>query len=110
MALTIDQMLEKIGEFYKFQWLLLGIFGYTVLALGSYPIMIVTFITAEPDWECVKGYNTSVCNFTKPIGLTSDDYNTRCDMPRDAWRFVGGFTSTVTEVSFLVVKPVKAFC
>ncbi|XP_028398773.1 solute carrier family 22 member 5-like [Dendronephthya gigantea] len=104
MALTVDQMLEKIGEFYKFQWLLLGIFGYAVFALDALPIMIVTFITAEPQWECVGGYNTSVCNFTKPIGLTSDDYEARCDMPRDAWRYVDGFTSTVTEYDLVCEK------
>ena len=99
MALTIDQMLVKIGEFDKFQKLLLGLFGYTVFALGGFPVMIVTFITAEPDWECVKGYgNNSICNFTESIGLTHDDYKARCDMPRDAWKYVGGFTSTVTEV------------
>ena len=98
MVLTIDQILEKIGEFHKFQKLLLGLFGYNVFALGGFPVMIVTFITAEPNWECVKGYNGSVCNFTEPIGLTHDDYKSRCDMPREAWKYVDGFTSTVTEV------------
>lgn len=98
MTLTVDQVLEKIGEFNKFQWILLGIFGYSVFAIGAFPIMIVTFITAEPDWQCVKGYNSSICNFTTSIGLTSDDYKARCDMPREAWTYVDGFTSTVTEV------------
>jgi hypothetical protein len=96
MALTVDQMLEKIGEFDRFQWLLLGIFGYGVFAIAGFPTMIVSFITAEPDWKCVS--NSSICNFTEPIGLTSDDYKARCDMPREAWTYVDGFTSTVTEV------------
>ena len=100
MALTIDQMLEKIGEFHKYQWLLLGMFGYTVFAIAGFPVMIVTFITAEPDWERAKGYNRSICNFTEPIGLTHDDYKARCDMPREAWKYVDGFTSTVIEVEY----------
>ena len=102
MALTVDQTLEKIGEFDKFQWLLLGIFGYSVFALGGLPTMIVSFITAEPDWECVS--NSSFCNFTEPIGLTSDDYKARCDMPREAWTYVDGFTSTVTEYDLVCEK------
>lgn len=111
MVLTIDQILEKIGEFHKFQKLLLGLFGYTVFALGGFPVMIVTFITAEPNWECVKGYNGSYCNFTEPIGLTHDDYKARCDMPREAWKYVDGFTSTVTEVKFLrVIKARGHVC
>ena len=96
--LTIDQVLDKIGEFDKFQWLMLAIFGYAEFALGGFSVMIVTFITAEPNWQCVKGYNSSICNFTKSIGLTSKHYKDRCDMPREAWTYVEGFTSTVTEV------------
>jgi hypothetical protein len=98
MALTVDQFLEKIGSFNQYQWILLGIFGYVMIIGMTFPTLIVTFITAEPDWMCVESYNSSVCNFTEPVGLYSDNYEARCDMPREAWKFVDHFTSTVTEV------------
>ena len=98
MAVTVDQMLEKIGSFQRYQWMLLSIFGYVMIVASGFPIMIVTFITAEPDWICVKGYNNSVCSFTEPITLTGKNYNARCSMPREAWTYVKGFTSVVTEV------------
>ena len=98
MAVTVDQMLEKIGSFQKYQWMLLCICGYVLMTLDTFQTMIVTFITAEPDWICVKGYHNSVCNFTEPITLTSKNYNARCSIPREAWTYVDDFTSTVTEV------------
>ena len=99
MAISVDDVFKKIGEFRQYQWLLLNIFGYSMLTLVMFPIMIVTFITAEPDWKCVDGYkNNTVCRFNKSITLTSDDYKERCKMPREAWTFVDGFTSVVTEV------------
>ncbi|CAB4036206.1 Hypothetical predicted protein, partial [Paramuricea clavata] len=97
MALTTDEIFEKIGSFGRYQFMLLGMFGYVGIATLAPQIMIVTFITAEPDWMCVKAYNNSICNFTEPIGLTSDNYEARCDMPREAWKYVDGFTSVVTE-------------
>lgn len=98
MLLTVDDVLERIGGYEKYQKLLLLMFGYVAIALDCFPTMIVTFITAEPDWMCVQG-NNSMCNFTQPITLTSDDYTARCYLPRKDWTYVAGFTSTVTEVS-----------
>jgi hypothetical protein len=99
MGYTIDDVFIKIGEFRQYQWYILTIFGYALLSLAAFPVMIVTFITAEPDWKCVDGYmNNTVCRFNKSITLTSDNYNARCKMPREAWTFVDDFTSTVTEV------------
>ena len=100
MATTIDEVFLKIGEFCQYQWFLLVIFGYVTLFLTAFSTMIVSFITAEPDWKCVDGYmNNTVCRFNKSITLTSDDYKARCKMPREAWTFVDDFTSAVTEVS-----------
>ncbi|CAB3983634.1 organic cation transporter -like [Paramuricea clavata] len=96
MSLTVDDVLEQIGGYEKYQILLLFMFGYVAITLDSFPTMIVTFITAEPDWVCVQG-NNSMCNFTQAITLTSDDYMARCDMPREDWTYVADFTSTVTE-------------
>ncbi|XP_046846067.1 solute carrier family 22 member 16-like [Xenia sp. Carnegie-2017] len=106
MTLSIDEVFQEIGEFHKFQWLMLTIIGYTVFATGTFPVMIVTFITAEPNWQCVKGYNSSICNFNESIGLTSKYYKDRCDMPREAWTYVEGFTSTVTEYDLVCDKSI----
>ena len=98
MTLTADDVLEQIGGYEKYQILLLFMFGYVAITLDSFPTMIVTFITAEPDWVCVEGNNTK-CNFTQAITLTSKEYMERCDMPRENWTYVDDFTSTVTEVN-----------
>lgn len=96
--MSIDGILENIGEFGRFQWFLIGICGYTAYTVGAFATMSVAFATAEPDWVCAKGYNSSICNFTEPITLTSKHYKARCDMPREAWALKEDFTSTVTEV------------
>ena len=98
MALTIDTIFKTIGEFRQYQWYVLSLMGYCLLA-GTFNGMIVVFTTAEPDWKCVDGYmNNTICRFNKSITLTSDDYKARCEMPREAWTFVDDFTSSVTEV------------
>ena len=99
MASSVDDIFQQIGEFRKYQWFLMTIFGYITLPIASFPVMIVAFITAEPDWKCVDGYlNNTACRFNTSIKLTSDDYKARCKLPREAWTFVDDFTSTVTEV------------
>ena len=99
MAVSIDAIFLKIGAFHQYQWYFLTIIGYGMVALAAFPIMIVSFITAEPDWKCVDGYmNNTVCRFNTTITLTGDDYKARCKMPREAWTFVDDFTSVVTEV------------
>ena len=106
MAVTIDDVFIKIGQFRQYQWYLLIIVGYATLSTGAFSAMIVAFITAEPDWKCVDGYmNNNVCRFNKSISLTSDDYKARCNMPREAWTFVDDFTSTVTEVRTFTIFP-----
>ena len=99
MAVTMDEVFKKIGEFRQYQWYILIFQGYFFITVGAFNSIIVSFITAEPDWKCVDGYmNNTVCRFNKSITLTSDDYKSRCKMPREAWTFVDDFTSIVTEV------------
>ena len=96
---TIDDVFKRIGEFREYQWYILTLVGYSYLSIGAFSFMIVSFITAEPDWKCVEGYkNNTVCRFNNTITLTSVDYKARCKMPREAWTFVDDFTSVVTEV------------
>ncbi|CAB4025881.1 Hypothetical predicted protein, partial [Paramuricea clavata] len=98
MAVSIDEILKKIGEFRQYQWYTLTLMGYCFLTAAAFNGMIVAFITAEPEWKCVDEYmNNTVCRFNKSITLTSDNYKARCKMPREAWTFVDDFTSIVTE-------------
>ena len=107
MAQTIDETFKKIGEFRQYQWFILVLLGNFLLTSGAFTGMVVAFITAEPDWKCVDGYmNNTVCRFNTSITLTSDDYNARCKMPRDAWTFVDDFTSIVTEYDLVCDKSI----
>ena len=97
MAVTVDEVLNQIGGYGKYQILMLQLVGFIDFGLSSFNVMIITFIAGEPTWECVS--NSTVCNITGAVDTTSDDYNARCDMPRSEWKFSDTYTSTVTEVS-----------
>ena len=100
MAVTVDEVLNEIGGYGKYQILMLQMVGFIEFGLASFNVMIITFIAGEPTWECVS--NSTVCNITGIVDTTSDDYKVRCDMPRSEWKFSDTFTSTVTEVSKLI--------
>ena len=100
--MNVDDVLKNIGEFGKYQWMLSAIDLY-IGFVSACSIMIVSFLTAEPDWICVKADNSSICNFTEAITLTSEHYKSRCDMPREVWSYVEGFTSVVTEVNVFLI-------
>ena len=94
---SVDQVLEEIGGYGKYQILILQIIGFIDFALVALNLSMIAFIAGEPTWECVS--NSTVCNLTGTIDTTSDDYSARCNMPRSEWKFSNTFTSTVTEVS-----------
>ena len=53
MALTVDQVFDKIGSFGRYQLLLLlGCNGLVFLWFG-FPVLIITLITPDPGWKCV---------------------------------------------------------
>ena len=96
MAVTVDEVLNQIGGYGKYQILMLQFVGFIEFGLSSFNVMIITFIAGEPTWECVS--NSTVCNMTGTIDTTSDDYKARCDMPRSEWKFSDTYTSVVSEV------------
>ena len=99
MGLTVDQVFNKIGSFGKYQkLLLLGCNGLVFFWFG-FPVLIMTFLTADPGWKCV--HNSSFCHFNKTMAASNKD---RCKMPRSEWEYSNDFTSVVTEV-----KPIIAF-
>ena len=105
MVVTVDEVLNQIGGYGKYQILMLQLAGFIEFGLVAFNVMIITFIAGEPTWECVS--NSTVCNITGAVGTTSDDYKARCDMPRSEWKFSDTYTSTVTEVGKTAVKMHK---
>lgn len=95
MALTVDQVLERIGSLGFYQIRLIFILGYIEWFNITFQVLVPTFIAAEPNWLCVA--NHSSCNLTGEFKPGDKLYNERCDMPRDAWKFADGFTSVVTQ-------------
>jgi hypothetical protein len=101
MALTVDEVLNQIGGYGKYQILMLQLVGFIEFGLAAFNVMIITFIAGEPTWECVS--NSTICKLNGTIDTTSDDYNARCDMPRSEWKFSDTYTSVVSEVGKICV-------
>ena len=95
MALTVDEVLEKIESMGLYQIRLIFILSYIEWFNITFQVMVPTFISAEPKWMCVPHVNNTACNFTGEF--TALDKR-RCDMPREAWTFTDDFTSVVTQV------------
>ncbi|RMX48945.1 hypothetical protein pdam_00008289 [Pocillopora damicornis] len=104
MALTADEVLIKIGSFGRYQFRLLifaNVLGFFWLA---WPMLINTFITAEPGWRCVA--NSTECQMDGIVYTEDDNYNLRCNMSRTAWEFVGEYTSVVTQFDLVCDKAI----
>lgn len=106
MALTVDEMLEKIGSMGLYQIRLIFILSYIEWFNITFQVMVPTFISAEPKWMCVPQVNNTACNFTGEF--TAVDKR-RCDMPREAWTFTDDFTSVVTRVCSLLNVQYRRF-
>jgi hypothetical protein len=96
--LTVDQVIEKIGSFGRYQIRLFAIMGFMKIFGDGFQIMIPTFLSSEPPWKCVE--NSTVCNVTGgSISLGNELYSLRCGLPRSEWEFdTSEFTSIVSEV------------
>ena len=105
MALTADQVFEKIGSFGRYQLYILIICNILEWFWFGWPVLLMTFIAAEPKWRCVgnQGNNSSNSSLECPLNGTmspsSKNYSFRCNISRDSWEFVDDFTSVVTQVS-----------
>ena len=126
MGLTADQVFDKIGSFSRFQLLILFFFNILGWFWFGWPVLLMTFIAAEPKWRCINrgkaifngisvsnasavinasgGLNGSVstllCPLNEPVGPGDKDYSLRCEIPRNLWEFEDTFTSVVTQVRF----------
>lgn len=107
MGLTIDDVMEKIGSYSRYQHRLLLICGFMKIFGDGFQIMIPTFLSAEPPWRCKE--NSSACNLTGIFKPGDKNYTFRCSIPRDEWEFdTSQFNSVVAEVKFIFLSP-RAF-
>lgn len=104
MALTADEVLEKVGSFGWFQKRLLILFNLLTALLFGWAVMVTGIITAEPAWKCVK--NSSVCTYDGAINVGNTNYDARCNMSRSEWDFVDGMTSVITEFDLVCSKSI----
>ena len=79
--LTVDEVLNHIGEFGLFQKILDGIFFILSIPM-SYQIIIMYLLTINPPWSCIHGSRICIFNGTFP----SDDKR-RCGIPRNEWQY-----------------------
>ena len=95
-TLATENLFTKIGNFGLYQIILLIFAIYAMLCWCSLADAVIFFLVAEPRWECV--YNSTVCNITESVGPGEDNYDYRCGIPRQDWKFVDEYTSLVTQV------------
>ena len=93
MALSVDEVLEKIGSMGLYQIRLIIILSYIEMINLTYQVMLPSLISAEPKWMCAG--NNSHCNISGQFDATDER---RCKMPRESWKFADDFTSVVTTV------------
>ncbi|XP_078363730.1 uncharacterized protein LOC144647931 [Oculina patagonica] len=104
MASTADQVLEKIGNFGRYQLLLLIYANCLAWCWFAWPTLLATFIAAEPGWRCVQNGNSSECKVNGTVYPGDDNFFHRCDISREAWEFVDDYTSVVTEFDLVCDK------
>lgn len=107
MGLTVDDVMDKIGSFGRYQYRLLFIFGFMKIFGDGIQIMIPTFLSIEPAWRCKD--NNSACNLTGLFRPGNDNYSYRCSIPRDAWEFDRSEikSSVVTEVRSISLRIIS---
>ena len=101
MALSTDDVFEKIGSFGRYQLFILILFNIIEWFWFGWPILLMTFIAAEPAWRCIG--NVTECPLNGTMKPGHDNYTLRCDISRKSWEFVDDFTSVVTQASLDIV-------
>ena len=97
MALSADEVFEVIGSFGRYQVFILILFNIIEWFWFGWPMLVMTFIAAEPAWRCKR--NSSLCQLNGTFEPEHKHYKFRCHIPRSSWEFVDDFTSVVTQAS-----------
>ena len=109
---SIDEILPYVGEFGKYQIMMVSMLSTMILASG-FPILIMYFAGQNPAWKCV--HNSTVCNLNGTFESGDDNYEFRCSIPRKDWQFTQPKDySIVTQVNLDILTSFKvvfhAFC
>ena len=127
MALDIDSVLRRIGQFGPSQIRILVMFLFIFLPI-TYQTLIMVFVAYEPPWVCAQqrvacfesnsssARSTVYTTATKPSEL----YERRCSLNRTDWKFAdynlyeGPHQTIVDEVMLktipFVLKTKVIFC
>ena len=105
MALTADQVFEKIGSFGRYQLLILILANVNEWFWFGWPVLLMTFIAAEPAWRCIgNSGNVTECPLEETMKPEHKNYAFRCNISRSSWEFVDDFTSVVTQASLELIE------
>ena len=109
-VMEVDQILEYVGEFGKYQIIL-----ETMLCICMVPqtlqILIMYFAAHDPGWHCVS--NSTYCSLNGTFTSSDGDrkvYELRCKLPRNEWTYAQPKDySVVTQVGDLLYS-ILSFC
>ena len=94
MALDVDSILRRIGQFGPFQIRILAMFLFIFFPI-TFQTLIMVFVAYEPPWMCAQqsqpcvefnrssGRSAVYSTATKPSEL----YERRCTLERSDWKF-----------------------
>ena len=99
VPINIDQFLDSINDFGIAQKIIIFILCLMTFPF-CYQFFIMVFIGHEPAWSCSPwGIQTLLWDGNRTYTVEDSLYNTRCNLPRNAWTFTKKSTySIVTEV------------
>ena len=103
MGKTVDEILEQVGEFGRFQISRLAMFAFLMFP-PTFHILNMYFLAAEAPWQCVK--NSTACKLNGSFVAGDDDYDFRCKINRSEWEYAdyeGPKETIISEVSRLYV-------
>jgi len=121
-ALDVDEYLEVIGQFNRFQILLLLLFCFVIIP-STYQTLVMSFVGHNPSWRCATQPNATVfaaavnasrvtgtkkeCLVLGDVDGQHEKYEERCDMDRSLWRYTEERDySIVTEVSQISLEVI----
>ncbi|KAJ7355088.1 hypothetical protein OS493_027877 [Desmophyllum pertusum] len=103
-ALTADGVFETIGSFGRYQLFILILFNIIEWFWFGWPVLLMTFIAAEPAWRCIS--NNTECPLNGTMKPGGNNYDFRCNISRHSWEFVDDFTSVVTQFELVCDKAI----
>ena len=94
MALDVDSVLKRIGQFGPFQIRILVMFLFILFPI-TYQTLIMVFVAYEPPWMCTQQSLSCLESNSSSAGslvystatIPSQLYERRCSMNRSDWKF-----------------------